>query len=246
MTRFTKSLPLVLACLLSVGAVSARESKTVPALVISQNCKMVGNVSVLISKEGLKCHCESKNITFLSRPPFNEVLVYSQETKTIYRARGSGLMVPFFAQVIAVTGFCFSDAEMVPAGMATIAGHKCRYYRSTARYDYKLRDRLKHGEIASRSAISLRFYYIDDLTFDKRYGDFMATLFSLPVSHGLPARVTFIRPEGGEGTYLETSRLSPTIMDLTELDVPKGLKTVATMQEILTGHGNDSGLDFFR
>src|ERR1700679_2414056 len=103
MTRFTRRLPLVLACVLSGVAVSASESKTVPALAISQNCKMVGNVSVLISKEGLKCHCQSKNITFLSRPPFNEVLVYSKETKTIYRARGSGMMVPFFAEVIAVT-----------------------------------------------------------------------------------------------------------------------------------------------
>jgi len=148
--------------------------------------------------------------------------------------------------VIAVTGFNFGDAQIMPAGQKIVAGHTALYYRSTSDYNRKLKDRISRGEFISRSATSLRFCYLDDLKIDRHYSNFIASLFSLPKAHGLPVRVVFTRPQGDEATYLETSHIVSTRIAADQFVVPQGFKTVSAMQDMLTGQQEGNGLDFFK
>ena len=245
---FVRLILVLFVLLFSPAEAADKQSSRLNTYTLTQQYKLLGAVKVVAGKDCLKFECRSLGVTFLYRPATDEVVMFSDENKTIFRTSGSTPKRPFFAKTLEVAGFDFADAEMQPAEKryAQIAEHRAAATCTTMAFEHKMLTRINKMQFKTRAAVRVRFYYFDDLPVDKRFGKFVSALMAIPEGPGLPARVLCVTPEGNLVSYLNTSSVQTLRVAQSEFAPPQGYKTVASAQEVLGSHSSGDALDWIQ
>jgi hypothetical protein len=230
---------LAVACALSLAAVyalsiSAKDAhKTDRGWTLTQESKLAGANSILLSKSGFKLEAPKAHYTILMRPPAWNVIFYSDKSRAMYEtdARHWQGDVALTASLITTGRFSamVPDKSKKETFMDLSASHiflkdPSGKPQSPDGASNEIRD----------TAYSADYWVTQTFSTPPAVAQVMTKLYRLPlVDNGIPLKLSFLNEHGHKKTEVDTRSCTETQIDASAFAPPKNYQRVKSEKEVL-------------
>ncbi|MBS1990902.1 MAG: hypothetical protein JSS83_10320 [Cyanobacteria bacterium SZAS LIN-3] len=225
----------------------SRQPKPSEALIdgwrLSQHNREVGNVQTEVCKHGVRITVAKSSLVVIATAPWKEAYLFCTKTGNIYKTPVEKFANPYLRSMALFDGGSLTDCQTIPKGPIESVGVDCQLRTEKPGFAEKQLAKRKQGLIAARSAMNIKHIVTDKFKADPRIAHIMAKMFAIPVCDSVPLQFTFTSVSYELQNQLNTTKVTPIKIKLSDFHPPAGLKEVKEGIAVLVPEESDGALD---
>jgi hypothetical protein len=236
MSRTKIYLSKKLTLFLAVGLIAVSMFITAPSafatgkedFVLTQKSTRMGDCYVYISPLGFQMVNPRSGFTISSRYPEWKVCMYNTHTHLYYECT----MEAWSRDSLIDAGYdeWGPGSKWVKKGIVKVCGYKGTIYQ----IDGEMRTHQANGQIiVKKDTVTAQYVLAEGYKVNPNLSKMMNVVFNLPLTPGIPLRLTYGDPEGGKRPVLETYRIDRCSLTLQNFNLPIGYTLAHSRAEIM-------------
>lgn len=211
--------------------------------IIDQTSKTYGQHQIALCKFGVRLYCKKNDLTLISPAPYDEIFVFSNKTKRLFRTPFVKFRGIFDKAMALFRGSSSSDIPVILNGPTTIFGVEALKYCEPPGYGEKQKDRYRRTEVSNDIAISVKYTVSRKVCNDPHQGDAIARYLGMPKVGAMPLQFKYLDIDNKPHPDLNTLSCVKTKLTQADFKIPVGYLPANIGQAIFVDNTSDEALN---
>ncbi len=198
-----------------------------------------------LSPIGIKTTNTRSSICLVVTPPFDQVTMYNDRTRSIFQTPLKLFRCPAHKTFVLFNAYQLDEAPMIKVGAGTLAGFNVVKYQTTKAFDQKQLSLRKTDKVPGSNPRIIDSQSTDDFHLPTGAGTSLCRLYGVPIVPGIPIEVSCKDMDLSFSSLLQLKKSAKTRVSAADFALPVGYKRLDSIEEIMKSNDDQDAMQLF-